>query len=797
MNAEQHFGQACLRFRERRFGEAMTECEAGLSLSGIPAELHAELLLLLCDVLQTNEPINWERILLSARAAKKIAARLPDPARSLREAQAWNRAGVAIRACAARDHHLPFKTRIAQLDTAFNAHEQSLEVLADINANSGQLDSRELHSVIVSAYNNRASALVEKAHLNRDRDPGEVKRLLEEALHQFSVCRHACNGLVPEARVATLNDEAEVLLRLSRACEDDPDLGAIALYRGHYLAGQALELLDDISDRLQRVAWEWVLREKIHWSMENDLECSTPLARQLRKDSFSDNSARLLELARLERAMYQIATVDVYYTPWSPSLAGGRSGAGTAKARLERALERLRVAFSDRHRMNSILLRNGWHGLHLEDVMTALDAAIELGEAATVCEIIETCRAQGYSNGPRQSPRPAGDTLDSLPNRALAAIGVATLGSPPDLAVRNASVLHQFAEQTIDVDLVRQSAAGADAWWWSILRAGSALYWALLTPDSAYCGTSDMSADEETLPVPSPVTEELARRREGGHAPLPLIISPSGGLGSVRWVVLPVFGEAGGHLVRHADIRIAPPVPLLDACLHRPGRAGPWPVTLLIAADPEGNLTAQATLPTRLAELMHTACVVLQSRSPGEVRHPTRNALRAALDELQALQFGGTMVYSGHGVSDGRDPVEDFGLELDYPDKLTARDLIEWASHSKAPVLPARVILAACQTIGVSRRTHEWTSVAPAALLAGAEIVVATCRDLVSDDTNLRATAELCTALCASEHPVSELNRLQRNKLTEQEQAPAHPALSYTAVIGKGEYRRDEHSGAS
>ena len=730
MNPEQHFGRACLRFRERRFEEAMIECEAGLSRSGIAAELHAELLLLLCDVLQTSEPVHWEKVLLSARAARKIAAGLPDPARSLREAQAWNRAGVAIRACAARDQHLPFKTRITQLDTAFNAHERALEVLADINANSGRLDTRELHSVIVSAYNNRSSALVEKAYLNQDRDQGEVKRLLEEALGQFSVCRRACDGLVPEARVATLNDEAEVLLRLSRACGDDPDLGAVSFYRGHYLAGQALELLDDISDRLQRVAWERVLREKISYSMKNDLECSTPLARELREDSFSDNSARLKELGRLEQELYQIATVDVYYTPWSPSVAGGRSVAGTAKARLERTVERLRVAFSDRHRMNSILLRNGWHGLHLEDVLMALDAAIELGEAATVCEIIETCRAQGYSNGPRQSPRPAGDTLDSLPNRALAAIGVATLGSPPDLAVRNASVLHQFAEQTIDVDVVRRSAAGADAWWWSILRAGSALYWAVLTPDTAYCGTCGLSADEQEVPVPSPVTKELARRREGGHPPLPLVISPSGGLGSVRWAALPVREEAGGHLVRYADVRVAPPVPLLDACLHRQGRAGPWPVTLLIAADPESDLKAQAALPARLAGLMHGACVVLQSRSPDETRHPTRRAVRHALDDLQALQSGGTMVYSGHGVSDGRDPVEDFGLALDYPEKLTARDLIDWASHSKAPVLPARVILAACQTMGVSRRTHEWTSVAPAALLAGAEIVVATSRDL-------------------------------------------------------------------
>jgi hypothetical protein len=215
---------------------------------------------------------------------------------------------------------------------------------------------------------------------------------------------------------------------------------------------------------------------------------------------------------------------------------------------------------------------------------------------------------------------------------------------------------------------------------------------------------------------------------------------------------------------------------------------------LLVVADPENDLREQAALPDRLTELRHAASVVLQSRSPDRRRNPTRQAVRDALDELQASQLGGTMVYSGHGVSDGRDPVEDFGLKLDYPEKLTARDLIEWASHSKAPVLPARVILAACQTIGVSRRTYEWTSVPPAALLAGAEIVVVTCRDLISDRANLNATVELCAALCTSTHPVAALNHLQRRKLSEGGQVPVHPAFSYIVLIGMGEHFSDEHS---
>ena len=261
---------------------------------------------------------------------------------------------------------------------------------------------------------------------------------------------------------------------------------------------------------------------------------SDPLARRLVTDTFSVNSARFAELSRLDEVMYQFATVDVYYTPWGPSLAGGRSYDGPASSRLGRGIERLRQIFADRHEQNEILLRDGFYDLHLEDLQVVLESAVELGAAEVVCEVIETCRAQGYSAVPLREPVLAGDKVDSLPNRALAAIGIATVGLPPDIAVRKASVLRQLSEQTIDVDLLRRSIAGPDSWWLSLLQCGEIVYWSVLTPADPYCGkyTADTEGGIESMP--SAIIAELTRRRRLDEPPLSLVISAGSGTGAYR-----------------------------------------------------------------------------------------------------------------------------------------------------------------------------------------------------------------------------------------------------------------------
>ena len=797
---EECFEQACVCFRERRFDQAREACDIGLSLPHSPTELRTELLLLRSDVLQAFSPIDWIEISESVEEARDLASDLPEPVCSLRSAQALNRMGCAVRARCMIETSRHFDACIEWLRSAGRHHDHARNILDDLDAESLDLDRRELHSVIVSAHNNNASALVEQAylyeHAERARqvdiqDFSRVRSLLEQALEQFSACRYACDGLVPEARVATLNDEAEVLLRLSRVCEREPDIGAIAFYRGHRLVYQALELLEDIDDRRVRLSWEWVLREKLRWSMTHDLKFSSQLAQRFLEDTFSTNEARLAEFSQPDQVMYQFATVDVYYTPWSPSLGGGRSHEGPAEIRLGRALERLRLTFSERHRLNTAMLRDSSHRLHLDDLRVTLDAAVELNEAATVCEVIETCRAQGYTAVPVKQRMPIGDLVDSKPNRARAAIGIATIGAPPDLFVKGSSVVHQLAEQSIDVDVIRQRTVGADGWWWSLLRCGDTIYWAVLTPDNQYAGRFDASADMSHQ-VPTPIIQELALRRRCNGLPLPLCISPSSGLASIAWVTLPVGEEAGSFLVQHADLRIAPPVPLLDACLKQPTSHGPWPITLLVAADPDGDLREQAALPEHVANLMDENRLILRF---GVIPPPDRSDLRKAVDELRYRDSRGTLVYTGHGVSDGHDPVEDFGLRLNHGEKLVARDIVNWAADAEEPMIPARVLLAACKSIGVRQNTNEWTSIAPAALFAGAEIVLATCQDLTSDDINLHTTAELCRILCSSTHPVADFNSLQRSHLTDAQPLPSHPSLFYSAIVGRGEYSADIQDG--
>ena len=794
MNVEESYAYACKSFRERLYEEALRACSEGLAGPELTEERRSEFLLLRCDLLQTAGNIDWDHVLVWAKEAKTAASMLSDPARSMRKAQALNRMGVAVRALAVAEGGQQFGSRISQLERARNHHDLALKAITSVDTQSPFLDQREVHSIIVSTYNNRASVLVEEAYLRDgqgyEQDYEKIRSLLEEALEQFSSCRSACDGLVPEARVATLNDEAEVLLRLARVCGRISELGSISLHRAYKLVDQAFELLDGITDRRMRLTWERLLREKICYSVENDLNYSDPVAMRLAEETFSVNTARQAELRRLERIRYQIATVDVYYTPWSPSLAGGRTREGTAAIRLERALERLRQTFSSWSRINTFPLRDGWHSLHIEDLRTALDAAVELDDAATVGELIETCRAQGYSAVPSRQARLPGDTVDSMPNRALAAIGIATVGSSPDIVIKGSSVVRQLAEQAIDVDLVRQSAVGADGWWWSLLRCGETVYWALLAPAALYSGKFHMSVDGEIGFVPSPIVGELTRRRRHGVAPLQLAISSSGGLGGICWATLPVGDGAGYQLVRHADIRIVPPVPLLQACMRRPKSKGPWPINLLVVADPFGNLRAQASLANRVMDLKDGSAIVLQSRPvaslPPGAREVNLANFQGALNELRHRLPGGTMVYSGHGIIDGRDPAEDFGLALEGQEKLTARNVIEWAGDAEGPTFPARVILAACQTIGVGQSTNEWTSIAPVALFAGAEVVLATCWDLVCDEVNLEATVELCDVIRSSADPVAALGGVQRSHLADDGSGRLHPSLLYSAVVGQG-----------
>ena len=78
------------------------------------------------------------------------------------------------------------------------------------------------------------------------------------------------------------------------------------------------------------------------------------------------------------------------------------------------------------------------------------------------------------------------------------------------------------------------------------------------------------------------------------------------------------------------------------------------------------------------------------------ILHPRKATLANlgnALDPLRNRGSGGTMLYSGHGISHGPDPIADFGLCLDGEDKLTARDVIDRASNTEKPALPARVVL--------------------------------------------------------------------------------------------------------
>ncbi len=772
----QSLARACQLFRERRFAACIESCRREAGEEREPA-VRVQYALLLCDSLQAAGDPDWREVERFARHATRAARAIgPSPLRLLRQAQAVNRIGVSRRAQCCTDYRQAGEAAdprpyVNRLDDLSRIHAESITRLEHLTREEmASLDPREVHATIVSSFNNRASALVEIAAI-LEREPGaeaERLRLLAEALDQFVESRSACDNLLPEARIATLNDEAEVLLRFGRLLDHTPSEYSAAMVRAHATVRDAIGLLDRLEDAGQRAGWEAILREKLDYSYTADLIRGSRVGKTLLADAVSDNRARKAELASIEHLSFQVATVDLFHMAWSPVRLAVRVS-DLPQERFAVAVAALASAFSARQRLDSPLLRCGWNEVHLDYLTQALDAAVELGAHEAVCELIETSRAQGYS--PESTRRRGiGDVIDSPPNRALAGIGLVTIGSPPDITVRGGSALNQEVEEAVDIEVLRGRVGGDGAWWWSLLSCNDTIYWAILRPDGSASGR--LVQPGRAL-VPEPLRDEIARRVSAGDPPLRLIISPSAQLGGTIWATLPV--GRSGLLVDGADIRLVPPAPLLGFCADRPPSLPPWQIKVLAAADPRGDLRLQMRLPELASPHLAAGATVLRSSETAL----TRASLLTALASARSIPGGGTFVFTGHGNPHASGGTDGSGLVLGLGDTLTAENIINWQRSNPADSIPARVLLAGCQTLDFGPGTHEWISIAPAALLAGAELVLATCADLVSDEATLHANARVCEILAVSDSPVADLNRAQRDLAGRP-----NPLLLYSAVVG-------------
>jgi hypothetical protein len=346
-----------------------------------------------------------------------------------------------------------------------------------------------------------------------------------------------------------------------------------------------------------------------------------------------------------------------------------------------------------------------------------------------------------------------------------------TIGSPPDITVRGGSVLNQDVEESVDIDALRVRVGGDDAWWWSLLSCNSTIYWAILGPDTSVSGRFTKA---DGMVVPDRLDNEIARRARAGEPPLRLIISPSAQLGGTVWASLPM--RRSGVLVDGADICLVPPAPLLGFCAERPRSLPPWHIKVLVAADAQGDLRVQMRLPELVSPYLASGATVLRSPHTS----PTRKCLLAALASARSIPGGGTFVFTGHGNPRASGGIDATGLVLDHGDTLTAENIINWQRSNPADSIPARVLLAGCQTLDFGPGTHEWISIAPAALLAGAELVLATCADLVSDEETLHTSARMCEILSSSDSPVAEVNQAQRDL-----RGRPSPLLLYSPVVGR------------
>jgi tetratricopeptide (TPR) repeat protein len=399
-------------------------------------------------------------------------------------------------------------------------------------------------------------------------------------------------------------------------------------------------------------------------------------------------------------------------------------------------------------------------------------------------------------------PSDGGDAseLRGMRSIGLASAGELPLVAPPRIEVRGRSALLELvpdrwagAEEAVDLAAAARTAGGPGAWWLSFWATEHDLFWALLPPEGdpvsgrvsiragtpgrdalddlgrAVPGRRDGESEAEEFArytsgplmdtadrdrerdladrlgrtlLPTVLVDELARAAREGDGLVPLVISPSMEIASVPWCLLGLSHDdvpGGTRLHDLADWRLAPPVALLDLIGRRTSPSAEFPIEVAVIdslADLPGADQLRSSIPPSATRLT--------GRHGAGWGPATVSALSAALADAD---HDATMVFAGHceTLYDDRPSssgVRLLGADLSSVDNLTATDLMlgrSGAVHERFP-LPSRVILAACDSAGTgSFRSGEWLSVGPAALFAGADVVVATQFTIEDDPTVERA----------------------------------------------------------
>ncbi|HSH62309.1 MAG TPA: tetratricopeptide repeat protein [Acidimicrobiales bacterium] len=464
------------------------------------------------------------------------------------------------------------------------------------------------------------------------------------------------------------------------------------------------------------------------------------------------------------------------------------------RAALDGALRAVGVIDAHRYELEDPGLRSSWTDqAHAAAYARAFSLAHDHAQKPRLAQLVESARVQGLparrqvsdmwtAMGPKAAARPAQitpaltsmDEEASAKTEALAQAGERVPLAPAAVVVAGTPPLAEEAKRRVALDQVLVQAGGEGAWWWGSWVAGDSLYWSFLGPEDTgvveagaipmadleplmarlnqalpqrlegetteqaleralggamahYSSEAALAAELGSVLLPVPLRECLDDLSE--KSPLSLVVAPAPELGRLPFALLGLDDtDKPLRLGERAVVRLGASAALLGAVSSRErtrsgGAPGP-DSRMLSVVDPGGlGLFGDGGVPGAWGQAVLSRPQNLEAlvgkgfASELATKQALADHLRQGLD---------VMAFLGH-AHPGRQFSVDAHLEL-WDKVVSAR---EWLYEPESWTLPARVGLLACGSGGAE--APEWLGLAPAALSAGARVVMATAWNLPND----------------------------------------------------------------
>jgi tetratricopeptide (TPR) repeat protein len=462
------------------------------------------------------------------------------------------------------------------------------------------------------------------------------------------------------------------------------------------------------------------------------------------------------------------------------------------RAALNGALRAVGVVDAHRYQLEDPSLRRSWtNAAHPATYARAFSLAHDQHDCSRVAQLVESARIQGLpvrrdsssiwtALGPKAGARPeSGAEPSSADDEASTrADALAQAREPVPLAAPAAVVLagtpplaEEATRRRVALEHVLAQSGGNDAWWWGTWVAGETCYWSVIGPPDTGVVEADAIAMADLEPLLARLDQALPQRlgREtddgalaralGGvmaqrsaeaalaselgsvllpeplrrrlldaseDHPLSLVVAPAPRLGRVPFALLGLDdSDEPVRLGERTVVRLGVSAALLGAVStrerSRSGGAVGGKARVLSVVDPGGQgLFGAGGPPGAWGQVL-----TRPQNTPGliDAGFSAEVATKAAMAQHLSRGFD-VMVFLGHAQPGHPNFPADAHLVL-WDQVVSARD---WLQAPERWPLPPRVGLVACGSGGAE--APEWLGLAPAALSAGARVVMATAWNL-------------------------------------------------------------------